>query len=143
MKNQVYTYPDLKNVYVSGTDIDSLTPEEQAVLYHQARYCQAMTDADINTMRELVSEDKTYTHMSGMTQTREQYFSDVQSGALNYFQIGIENPVIRVEGNRATLTYTSALTANAYGARGTFHMKGTHFYEKQDGRWIEGNEDKN
>lgn len=32
-----------------------------------------MTDADIDTMRELVPEDMTFTHMSGRQQTREKW----------------------------------------------------------------------
>ena len=89
-----------------------------------------------HVMRELVSEDKTFTHMSGLQQTREEYFADVADGSLNYFTIGIADPVIMVDGDMAQLTYTSVLNANAYGARGTFRMKGTHHYEKRDGAWI-------
>ena len=95
-----------------------------------------MTDADIDTMREIVSKDMTFTHMSGMTQTREEYFSDIAIGKLNYFTIGIENPVIKVNGGKASITFTSVLNANAYGVRGTFRMKGTHHYEKRDSVWI-------
>ena len=126
-------YPNAK---ITGIDISSLNEEELAILYAQARYCQAMTDADIDTMRELVSEDMVFTHMSGMQQTREEYFADVADGSLNYFTIGIADPVITVEGEKAQITYTSVLNANAYGARGTFRMKGTHHYEKRDGAWI-------
>ena len=106
------------------------------VVYVQAKYCQAMTDADIDTMRELVSEDMIYTHMSGMKQTREEYFADVADGSLTYYAIGMENPVVAVDGDLATVTYTSALTANAYGAQGTFRMKGTHYYQRINGEWI-------
>lgn len=101
-----------------------------------------MTDADIEKMRELVSEDMIFTHMSGRQQTREEYFADVADGSLNYFTIGIENPKIRIDGDRAEITYTSVLNADAYGARGTFRMKGTHFYEKKDGAWIAVNRPK-
>lgn len=100
MSNKGYTYPDLPDVYVSGINIPALTKDEQAVLYHQAKYCQAMIDADTHKMGALVSEDKTYTHMSGMQQTREPYFSDVKSGALRYFRIGIENPEIKTDGEK-------------------------------------------
>jgi len=41
-----------------------------------------------------------------------------------------------VDGDAAFITYTSVLSANAYGARGTFRMGGTHWLEKQDGAWI-------
>jgi hypothetical protein len=89
-------------------------------------YCQAMTDADIDTLRKLTAEGKTYTHMSGKKQTREEYFDDIADGSLTYYTIGIADPVIKVNGDSATITYTSVLNANAYGARGTFRMKGTH-----------------
>ena len=132
-----YDFEQFSNVSITGIDISSLNEEELAVLYAQARYCQAMTDADIDTtMRELVSEDMVFTHMSGMQQTREEYFADVADGRLNYFTIGIADPVITVDGDKAQITYTSVLNANAYGARGTYRMKGTHHYEKQDGAWI-------
>lgn len=131
-----YDFGEFPNVNITGIDLASLSDEELAVLYAQAKYCQAMTDADIEVMRELVSEDKTFTHMSGLQQTREEYFADVADGSLNYFTIGIADPVIMVDGDMAQLTYTSVLNANAYGARGTFHMKGTHHYEKRDGAWI-------
>lgn len=134
MKN--YDFSKFTNVDITGIDISSLNGEELEVLYAQARYCQAMTDADIDTMRELVSEDMIYIHMSGMQQTREEYFADVANGRLNYFTIGIENPVIKIDGDKAQITYTSVLNANAYGARGTYRMSGTHLYEKRDGAWI-------
>ncbi len=127
---------DYTNIEVTGIDTNSLTEEQMEILMLQAKYCQAMTDADTDTMRELVSEDMTYTHMSGKTQTREEYFADIEKGRLNYYTIGIENPVIEVDGDTATIEYTSVLNANAYGARGTFRMSGIHHYEKRDGSWI-------
>ena len=77
-----YDFKRFTNVNITGIDISSLNEEELSVLYAQARYCQAMTDADIETMRELVSEDMVYTHMSGLQQTREEYFADIADGNL-------------------------------------------------------------
>ena len=124
------------NVDITRIDLSSLTQEELAVLRQAARYCEAMTEADIDTMREIVSEDMVFTHMSGRQQTREEYFADVADGSLRYYTIGMGKPIVQVDGDRATVTYTSVLNANAYGARGTFRMKGTHHYEKRDGAWI-------
>ena len=108
-----YDFTQFSNVNIAGIDIFSLSREELAVLYAQARYCQAMTDADIDTMRELVSEEMVFTHMSGRRQTREEYFADVADGSLDYFTIGIADPVIKVDGDKAEITYTSVLNANA------------------------------
>ena len=131
-----YDFTVFTNVKITEIEIASLSKEELGVLYQAARYCQAMTEADIDTMREIVSKDMTFTHMSGMRQTREEYFADIEKGRLTYFTIGIENPVIDIDGDTAAVSFTSVLNANAYGARGTYRMKGTHHYEKRDGEWI-------
>lgn len=131
-----YDFSVFTNVEITGADLSVFSDEELSILYRQAQYCQAMTDADIVTMREIVSEDMVFTHMSGMQQTREQYFADIAAGRLRYFTIGIENPRISVNKDKAEITFTSVLNANAYGARGIFRMKGTHHYENRDGEWI-------
>ena len=130
-----YDFSVFPNVEITGADLTALSEEQLSVLYQAARYCEAMTEADIDTMRGIVSEDMTFTHMSGMRQTREEYFADVADGSLRYYTIGMEKPVARVNGDHAAVTYTSVLNADAYGARGTFRMKGTHHYEKRDGVW--------
>ncbi|MBR2812541.1 MAG: nuclear transport factor 2 family protein [Solobacterium sp.] len=131
-----YDLTGFSNVTITGIDVSSLNEEETALLSAQARYCQAMTEADVDAMRQLVCEDMVYVHMSGMRQTREEYFADIAHGSLRYFTIGIEDPVIAVDGEKGSITCTSVLNADAYGARGTFRMKGTHHYEKRDGSWI-------
>ncbi|MBO6141105.1 MAG: DUF4440 domain-containing protein [Ruminococcus sp.] len=68
--------------------------------------------------------------------TREEYFADIENGSLRYFTIGIDSPEVVVSGDTASVTYTSVLNANAYGAKGTYRMKGTHHYKKRDGEWI-------
>ena len=124
------------NVEVTGIDLSELSADEQAVLYQQARYCQAMTEADTETMTEITSPDMIFTHMSGRQQTREEYFADIADGNLQYFTIGIENPVININGSYASVSYTSVLNANAYGTRGTYRIDGNHWYEKQGENWI-------
>ena len=124
------------NVEVTGIDLSELSADERAVLYQQARYCQAMTEADTETMTEITSLDMIFTHMSGRQQTREEYFADIENGDLQYFAIGIENPVVNINGSHASVSYTSVLNANAYGARGTYRMAGTHWYEKHGENWI-------
>ena len=133
---KAYDFSDFPNVELIGVELSALDDEQLAVLYQQARYCQAMTDADTDTMREIVSPDAVFTHMSGRQQTREEYFADIESGALRYYTIGIDHPTVEVDGDAASVTYTSVLNANAYGARGTFRMGGTHWFEKRDGAWI-------
>lgn len=137
-----YDFSTFPNVELTGMNLDDFSLDELSVLYQQARYCQAMTDADIDTMTEIVSEDTTFTHMSGKTQSREEYFEDVRNGSLRYYSIGIDHPVVKLDGTTASVTFTAILNANAYGARGSFHMSGTYWYEKRGNIWIVVNEKK-
>ena len=61
-----YDFSTFTNVTLKGIDVSKLNEEELSALYQAARYCQAMTEADVETMRQIVSEDMTFTHMSGM-----------------------------------------------------------------------------
>ena len=99
-----YDFSAFTNVELTGADLSAMSEEETAVLYQQAKYCQAMTDADTDTMKELVSEDMVFTHMSGRQQTRDEYFADVEDGSLRYFTIGIDSPVVEVDGDVASVT---------------------------------------
>ena len=135
-----YDFSVFTNVVLFCIYLSYMDEYQIEVLYQHAKYCQAMTDADTDTMRELVSEDMVFTHMSGRQQTREEYFADVEDGSLRYFTIGIDSPVVEVDGDMASITYTSVLNANAYGARGTYRMNGTHWFEKRDGNWISIND---
>lgn len=131
-----FDFSVFNNVEITGIHTSELSADEQAILYQQARYCQAMTEADTETMREITSPDMIFTHMSGRQQTREEYFADIENSDLQYFTIGIENPVVSINGSYASVSYTSVLNANAYGARGAYRIDGTHWYEKQNENWI-------
>ena len=131
-----FDFSVFNNVEITGINVSELSIEEQAVLYQQARYCQAMTEADTETMMEITSPDMIFTHMSGRQQTGDEYFADIEDGNLQYFTIDIENPVVNISGNYASVSYTSVLNANAYGARGTYRIDGIHWYEKQGENWI-------
>lgn len=138
-KELKYDLSEFKNVKITGIDIDALTDEEIEVLYTQSKYCQAMVDADIDTLKQIVPKEVTFTHMSGKVQTRDEYFDDIKNGKLNYYNITIENPKINVNGDTAIIDYTSVLDANAYGAKGVYRIHGTHKFKKYDGKWYSSN----
>lgn len=95
-----YDFSDLPNVRISGIDLKKLSEEELSVLYTQARYCQAMTDTDIDTLREIVSEDMVFTHMSGRRQTREETLPTLPTGTSTIIPSALKSPSLRLTGIR-------------------------------------------
>lgn len=125
-------YPDVE---VTGVNPKALTQDERDVILAEASYSQAMVDANLDAMRGLTAPDLMFTHMSGMRQTREQYFADVKSGRLSYRHVEIRNPTVRVDGDEASLEFVAVLDARAYGAAGVFPMRVTHWFARTGGGW--------
>lgn len=113
-----------------------LSHEEQEVLSTFERIQQAMIDKDLDTLYAGVTDDKTFTHMSGKTQTKEEFFGEIEDGTLNYFQYKIENPQVRFEGDYACLTSTTTLTARVYGFSGSWPLRTEAWFQRIDGEWI-------
>ena len=97
---------------------------------------QAMVDKDIDKLNMIVKDGTTFTHMSGKTQTKEEYFEDIRTGALDYQSYTIENHNVSVDGNKAILKARVTLTANAYGAEGSYPFNISAYFEKVNGEWL-------
>ncbi len=115
--------------------MEQLDAAQQEALYQYACYWQAMTEADMDTLDEMIPDDMSFTHMSGRTQSKTAYLKDIQSGRLNYQSVEIADPHIVVDGDLACITCTTVLTANAYGTRGSWPFGGSRWLRKQNGIW--------
>ena len=124
------------NFKKNNEQVNNLSSEEQEILNRYKEMQQAMVDKDIKKLREIVKDDTTFTHMSGRTQTREEYFADIESKALDYQSYTIENPVVTIDGNKATLKARVTLTANAYGAQGSYPFNVNAHFERIDNKWL-------
>ncbi len=110
--------------------------EEEIVLNRYKEMQQAMVDKDEAVLNEIIKDGTTFTHMSGMTQTKEEYIADIISRRLDYKAYTIENPTVTIDGNKAILKARVSLTANAYGANGTWPFNVSAYFEKIDGKWF-------
>lgn len=113
--------------------------EEALILAAFERMQQAMIDKDIETLYLLVTEDKTFMHMSGKIQSKEAFFGEIADGTLNYYQYEIHHPVITVLGDRAELIADVTLTAKVYGMSGTWTLATHAYFIKIAGNWIQCN----
>ena len=117
-------------------NISNLTNDEEMVLNRYKEMQQAMVDKDIDKLNKIVKDGTTFTHMSGKTQTKEEYFEDIKTEALDYQSYRVENPKVTIEGNKVMLKARVTLTANAYGAQGTYPFNVSAYFEKINGEWL-------
>ena len=123
-------------MFEKNIDNSNLSLEEEIILNRYKELEQAMIDKDIDKLNKIVKEGTTFTHMSGKTQSKNEYFEDIRSGALDYQAYTIEKPIVTIDGNTAILKARVTLTANAYGAQGTYPFNISAYFEKIDGEWL-------
>ena len=86
--------------------------------------------------RRRKSDDFVLTHMTGMHQSKQEYIRAIAGGTLNYYSAEHEQMEIKVNGNHATLTGRSRVTAAVFGGRRHIWRLQLHFnLSKEEGRW--------
>ena len=115
---------------------ETMINEEEKVLAVYKSMQQAIIDKDIDALDRIVKDGTTFTHMSGKTQTKEEYFGEIADGTLNYYRYKIENGKINVSGNTATLSADVTLTAKVYGTSGSWTLPVNAHFEKINNEWI-------
>lgn len=112
------------------------TADEQAVYETWRRINDAMIDKDRETLEALYADDRNFVHMSGKTQTKDQYLDELMDGTLNYYHTDLKGIEISVNGDQASLEDTSMFRARVYGMSGIFPMHTKARFTKINGQWI-------
>ena len=98
---------------------------------------RAMMEKDTVTLNQVHADEFVLTHMTGMRQSKTQYIRAIADGTLNYYEAAHEQIDIRIDGNRATLTGRSRVTAAVFGGgRHTWRLQLTFHLVKRDGMWL-------
>ena len=110
--------------------------EEQQISSLYERMYTAMIAKDEAVLREVHAEDFVLVHMTGMSQTREQYISAIMDGTLNYYSAETEDLQVTVNGDEATLRGRSRVNAAVFGGgRHTWRLELLFRLRKERGVW--------
>ena len=129
----------LVDEWLEEIGVKRVNVDEAAVLDTYKAVQQAMIDKDIDTLDRMILDGTTFTHMSGKTQTKEEFFGEIADGTLNYYAYEIHDPQITINGDEAVLTASVTLTAKVYGASGDWTLPVNARFTKIDGAWYSHN----
>lgn len=123
---------------VTTDSLNSLSNKQKGVLNDYMTILQAMIDKDQETLETYVDENITIRHMTGATQTREEWIGEIINGELNYFSCQLSDINIAFnENDIATLTANSELEAQVHGySRQVWSMHPNQSFEKRNGLWV-------
>ena len=121
---------------VSVVDKGNLNQDQEDVLERFIEFQYAMIEKDLEKLNELLEDNYTLTHMSGKTQTKDEYIGEIMDGTLNYYKSIINNPIIMIkEKDKALLKADVTLDAKVYGMKGTWTLHSEQTMEKINEKW--------
>ena len=120
---------------VSVINKGNLSPNQDEVLKRFIEFQYAMIEKDLEKLNELLDDNYTLTHMSGKTQTKEEYVGEIMDGTLNYYESIIDSPTIIIENNNALFKADVTLDAKVYGIKGRWTLHSEQTMEKINGKW--------
>jgi hypothetical protein len=109
---------------------------EGEILRVEERRAQALVDADVPALQELLGEELRYTHSSGAVETKYVFIASIESGRLDYISARTRDEVVHVYGETGVVAGTAVLQVRAAGGavqklRNLF----TSVYVKREGSW--------
>lgn len=97
--------------------------ERQAVIDQYRAMSRAMVAADVAALDNKLAPGYTLTHITGYRQSRAEWLAQVKSGHMRYLKTEEEGLEVHVEGDSATLSGRSLVTANIWGTQGTWRLQ--------------------
>ena len=98
---------------------------------------EALVNSDVPRLGKLLANDLTYTHSTGIKESKTEFLHRIQSGDLKYDSMQHENDVsAHLYGDTGVLTGTSRVKVRADGRILNLHIRFTEVWVKRDrGPW--------
>ena len=108
---------------------------EQDVAAAQDRRIAATVGADLEALAAMMTADMTYTHSSGVTETRAEFLDGLKTGKYVYRAIVPRDRTIRVHGDAGVVSGPCHIVIEPGGKRTEIDLYFTEVYVKEGGRW--------
>lgn len=106
------------------------------ILSREHALYRAMIDRDFATLRDLLSDDLTYMHSTGVAESKAQYLAGVADGLYEYERIESHDVRIHVRPETAVMTGLVVMSVSATGEpKRTLRLLFTLVWTKEAGRW--------
>lgn len=105
------------------------------ILSLEKEWVAAVTGGDEKALDRLFSDDLTYTHSNGNTDTKKEYIANLKNGKLKYLSISASNERVRDYGNSAIYTSRCKIAVLSGGQTVSFDGIVIHVWIKTGGSW--------
>jgi ketosteroid isomerase-like protein len=108
---------------------------EQEIRQQEARRFEAIVRGDLATLEGILSDDLTYTHATGVFETKAEFLGKLKSGQVKYESFAPQDIRVRVYGTTGVVTGVARVKVQVKGELLQFQLRFTDVYVKKDDRW--------
>lgn len=127
----------------TNTNYDNdMNKAREEIEQYLSEWCKAMVDADTEKLGSMMADDIILRHITGQTQTKQEWLDEVGSGSMDYHKIEQSDVNINfINSETANVSFTSVITATIWGSNGTWTLHNTMRLARISGRWIRVRDD--
>lgn len=127
----------------TNTNYDNdMNKAREEIEQYLSEWCKAMVDADTEKLGSMMADDIILRHITGQTQTKQEWLDEVGSGSMDYHKIEQSDVNIQfINSETADVSFTSVITATIWGSNGTWTLHNTMRLGRINGRWIRVRDD--
>lgn len=108
---------------------------EQEIRQRETRRIEALVRGDFVALDEILSDDLTYTHASGVYESKAQIMANLRSGQVKYESLTPEDVLVRVYGTTGVVTGVARVKVQVKGEHLSLQLRFTNVYVKKGDRW--------
>lgn len=108
---------------------------EQAVLAAHDRRIAATIKGDLAALAAMMTDDLTYTHSSGVEESKAQFLDALKNGKYVYREITPRDRRVRLHGDTAVVSGPCHVVIEPGGKRTEIDLYFTEVYVKKGGEW--------
>ena len=127
----------------TNTNYDNdMDKAKEEILQYLSEWCKAMVDADTEKLGSMLADDIILRHITGQTQTKQEWLDEVASSSMDYHNIEQRDVNIKfINSETADVSFTSVITATIWGSNGTWTLHNTMRLARINGHWIRVKDD--
>ncbi len=108
---------------------------EHEIRQRETHRFEAIVRGDVAALEDILSDDLSYTHTSGVFETKTDFIGKLKSGELRYESFTPEDMRVRVYGTTAVVTGVAGAKVQVKGEHLSFRLRFTDVYVKQGVHW--------
>lgn len=116
--------------------MDNLDKNKLEILDVTRQLTQLMIDKNTVEINKILDQDFTLTHITGYVQSKEEWFSEIESERMKYYRYKEVKTSVKLDGDKAVFLGQNLLDARIFGTRNNWRLQQIMHLEKRNKKWI-------